>query len=139
MKAKGKMARLTQDAGCFQIPKLLDTPSSVWLSVTFRDLCSRVKDVAVPSANGNRLYIGLEHLASGIPSLVGRGAESDVKSAKIEFKSGDVLFGKLRPYLRKSVRVTEPGICSTDIVVLRARPQTDPDFLCFLTQHECIC
>ena len=47
-----------------------------------------------------------------------------------------MLFGKLRPYLRKSVRVRETGICSTDILVFRPKAQTDPDFLCLLTHTD---
>jgi len=62
----------------------------------------------------------LEHLAQGQPSFVGRGLECDIKSSKTAFKSGDVLFGKLRPYLRKGALTDFDGICSTDILVFRA-------------------
>ena len=99
---------------------ILEMPPIGWMQVSFSDACTRVQDTALPSANGKRLYLGLEHLASGLPALVGRGAESDVRSGKTSFRSGDVLFGKLRPYLRKSVLVSEEGICSTDILVFRA-------------------
>jgi type I restriction enzyme S subunit len=82
------------------------------------------------------LYLGLEHLASGLPALVGRGTESDVRSGKTSFRSGDVLFGKLRPYLRKSVLVGEDGICSTDILVFRATEKSVPEFICLLTHTD---
>ncbi|MBC7306768.1 MAG: hypothetical protein H5T80_07510 [Dietzia sp.] len=42
-------------------------------------------------------------------------------SAKAAFREGDVLFGKLRPYFHKVVAAPKPGICSTDVLVLRAR------------------
>lgn len=115
---------------------LLDSPPQNWILVSFGELCARVKESAVPSSDGERLYLGLEHLASGFPILVGRGKESDVCSGKTAFSSGDVLFGKLRPYLRKSVLVKESGICSTDILVFRATEKCIPEFLCLLTHTD---
>ena len=115
---------------------ILETPPVGWIQLSFSDACTRVQDTALPSANGKRLYLGLEHLASGLPALVGRGAESDVRSGKTSFRSGDVLFGKLRPYLRKSVLVSEKGICSTDILVFRATDKCIPEFLCLLTHTD---
>lgn len=107
-----------------------------WPVREFADICDRVQESTNPAADGTRLYLGLEHLTSGFPGLVGRGVESDVKSNKTAFQPGDVLFGKLRPYLRKSARVHAPGICSTDILVFRSKPEIDPDFLCLLTHTD---
>lgn len=115
---------------------LLESPPPDWMPVHFGEICNRVQDAASPSANGERLYLGLEHLASGHPALVGRGKESDVRSGKTGFHKRDVLFGKLRPYLRKSVLVSENGICSTDILVFRATEKCIPEFLCLLTHTD---
>jgi type I restriction enzyme S subunit len=115
---------------------ILKSPPRGWTLGNFSDICERVQDAASPSANGGRLYLGLEHLASGQPFLVGRGKESDVISSKSEFREGDVLFGKLRPYLRKSVLAPENGICSTDILVFRAIPESSAEFLCLLTHTD---
>lgn len=107
-----------------------------WATVQFGELCGPVRDAAVPSANGNRLYLGLEHLASGQPSLVGRGNESEVSSGKTEFRKGDVLFGKLRPYLRKSAIAPEDGMCSTDILVFRPTAKSCAEYLCYITHTD---
>jgi type I restriction enzyme, S subunit len=112
---------------------LLEMPPPDWKPKSFDELCTRVQDAASPSANGERLYLGLEHLAAGFPALVGRGTESEVRSGKTAFSSGDVLFGKLRPYLRKSFLADQCGICSTDILVFRATDKCLPEFLCLLT------
>jgi type I restriction enzyme S subunit len=40
------------------------------------------------------------------------------KSTKNRFDQGDILYGKLRPYLNKVVRANEAGYCSTEIVPL---------------------
>ena len=115
---------------------LLESPPPGWTPARFGDICNRAQGAASPSVNGERLYLGLEHLASGHPALVGRGRESDVRSGKTEFHKLDVLFGKLRPYLRKSVLVNEDGICSTDILVFRTTEKCIPEFLCLLTHTD---
>lgn len=61
-------------------------------------------------------YIGLEHMKKGggigsIATTVG------LKSNKVSFNKGDILYGKLRPYLNKHAVVDFDGIASTDIVV----------------------
>lgn len=114
----------------------LDKAPPEWKEGTFDDLCERVQDATSPSTNGRGLYIGLEHLASGRPALIGRGIEADVTSGKTKFRAGDVLFGKLRPYLRKSAIAPEDGICSTDILVFRATKNAIPEFVCFITHSD---
>jgi type I restriction enzyme S subunit len=106
------------------------------MPANFGDLCYRVQEAASPLANGERLYLGLEHLAQGYPALLGCGKESDVRSSKTQFRKDDVLFGKLRPYLRKSALASMDGICSTDILVFRAAEQSIPEYLCLLTHTD---
>ena len=75
-------------------------------------------------------YIGLEHIDSGEPRLRRWGSSREVKSSKKRFVSGDVLYGKLRPYLDKAVLAEFEGVCSTDILVLKAnRELTISEFL----------
>jgi len=45
------------------------------------------------------------------------------------FRSGDILYGKLRPYLDKAVLVEFQGLCSTDILVLKTKGTIMPQFL----------
>jgi len=42
--------------------------------------------------------------------------ERQSKSTKSSFKKGDVLYGKLRPYLNKVLIADEDGVCTTEIV-----------------------
>ena len=67
------------------------------------------------------LYVGLEHTQSGEIFLRRWGTSSEVVSAKYEFQKGQILYGKLRPYLDKAVIATINGICSTDLLVLDAK------------------
>ncbi|WP_340239332.1 restriction endonuclease subunit S [Sulfitobacter pontiacus] len=46
-------------------------------------------------------------------------ADRESKSTKSEFRSGDVLYGKLRPYLNKVIVADEAGYSTTEIVAIR--------------------
>ncbi len=50
-------------------------------------------------------------------------------STKAAFRAGDVLYGKLRPYLNKVVVAENPGYCTTEIVPLRPAPFVSAGFL----------
>jgi len=61
--------------------------------------------------------------------LLGHGRASDIRSTKARFNAGDVLYGKLRPYLNKVVRPEFGGICSTDFLVFGESPAIDRGYL----------
>jgi type I restriction enzyme S subunit len=100
------------------------------------DIAELVSDGVEPADAGHLAYVGLEHVDPGIPTLSRTGSPSQVRSRKTVFRRGDVLYGKLRPYLDKAVLVDMDGMCSTDILVLRPKPDTDPDFLVSLLHTE---
>ncbi len=66
-------------------------------------------------------YTGLEHIESwtGRPIPNNNQITSDGQANR--FKPGDVLFGKLRPYLAKILRPKEDGICTGELLVLRSK------------------
>ncbi len=97
--------------------------------VTLGDLCDLVTVQVAPEDVPGAVYIGLEHVPSGRLRTTAHGAASDVSSAKTAFESGDVLLSKLRPYLDKAVLADADGICTTELLVLRAKPGVDPRFL----------
>ena len=70
-------------------------------------------------------YIGLEHVPRGRMVLGEWGQAVNAESGKMAFQRNDILFGKLRPYFRKVGVVPTSGICSTDILVIRARRPED--------------
>ena len=61
---------------------------------------------------------------------VARFAEKQSSSTKAKFLPGDVLYGKLRPYLNKVVVAHKGGFCTTEIVPMRSRGIIDPAYLC---------
>lgn len=95
-----------------------------WETVTVADLFDAVSDTVDPTAEvGSVVYIGLENIESDTGRIIGH-IDSDIstiKSIKRIFKDTDILFGKLRPALNKVAFPNTNGICSTDIIVLRAK------------------
>ena len=69
-------------------------------------------------------YIGLEHMPRGSIALSDWEGAGKVTSNKLRFQTGEFLFGKLRPYFHKVGIAPLSGICSTDIVVVRAKSET---------------
>ena len=66
-------------------------------------------------------YIGLQHMPRRSVAMTDWGGAGSVSSRKSAFEVGDILFGKLRPYFHKVGIAPVDGLCSTDIVVLKAR------------------
>ena len=98
-------------------------------TVRLADLCDLIAEPVRPGARPDALYLGLEHLASGRLHRIGCGQASEMRSNTSAFQPGDVLYGKLRPYLDKAALVDEPGVCTTELLVLRAKSNVDPRFL----------
>jgi len=97
--------------------------STEWRAVRFRDLAFPVKERISPSStDGPSEVVELEHLESATGRLVGSGLLANSASLKTRFRAGDVLFGKLRAYLRKYWLADRDGYCSTEIWALRAKP-----------------
>ena len=74
-------------------------------------------------------YIGLEHLNPFSAVITRSGFATNVVASVTPFEGEDVLFGRLRPYLHKVAFATFSGVCSPEILVLRALPSCAPKFL----------
>jgi type I restriction enzyme S subunit len=64
-------------------------------------------------------YIALEHVKSWTGEITPPGDDIAFDSQVKRFAAGDVLFGKLRPYLAKVTRPQQPGVCVGEFLVLR--------------------
>jgi restriction endonuclease S subunit len=66
-------------------------------------------------------FVGLEFLEADNFQLQGWGEIADGTTFSKRFAKGDVLFGKRRAYLKKVAVADFDGICSGDILVIRAK------------------
>ena len=95
-----------------------------------------VKKQYQPNADEELIYIGLEHIEQQTLRINGYGNSKKVISQKYRFSSGDILFGKLRPYFRKVFRPKFDGVCSTDIWVIKAKKDFDQGFLFYFLANQ---
>ena len=58
-----------------------------------------------------------------------RYAEKPFQSSKNRFAKGDVIYGKLRPYLDKVIVADEGGVCTTEMIPLRGYADISPFYL----------
>jgi type I restriction enzyme, S subunit len=77
-------------------------------------------------------YIGLEHMPRRCIALSEWDHADELESNKFEFKRGEILFGKLRPYFHKVGVAPVDGVCSTDILVVRPK---EPEWFGFVLGH----
>jgi restriction endonuclease S subunit len=91
------------------------------------DVVIESKQARYPAeVEGRFFYIGLENVESATGNSVGIElvTAENVRSRSKIFEEGDILYGRLRPYLRKAFYVEEAykrGLCSTEFVVLKPK------------------
>jgi len=85
----------------------------------------------------NQKYIGLENIEKEGGYVSGFTPSEKIKGNASVFKKGDILFGKLRPNLRKYWYARFDGWCSTEIyVIMPNSPEIIRDFLYLVIQSE---
>lgn len=100
-----------------------------WDVVELSEVCDRVSVNVQPNPNGEKPYVGLEHIVPGQIYLTSWGTESDVVSSKAQFRKGEILYGKLRPYLDKAALAHFDGMSSTDILIFTGKDDVQNEFL----------
>lgn len=98
------------------------------------DFCREI----VNSADSQAKYLGL----AGVESQTGElsGIDEDAGGQAFIYQAGDVLYGRLRPYLNKVVLAEQSGICSTEFHVMRIKNTSDilPEYLSDIMRSDLI-
>lgn len=77
-----------------------------------------IRNKVIKGIGKNLPLLSLEHIVSGEGRLVGEYIPEIVSADEhATFEIGNVLFGKLRPYLKKYYRVNFNGCCPTELMV----------------------
>ena len=118
-------------------PKVKFKPSGVewigdipehWEVRRLKFLCHNLNEQTSEKQPGET-YIALEHVESWTGRISLPDDEITFDSQVKRFQPGDVLFGKLRPYLAKVTRPQTAGVCVGEFLVLRATGDVSADFL----------
>ena len=121
-------------AGTTRLPDFGGT----WNTALLGDIAAIRNDKVMPSTvPPTTPCVELDHIDQATGRLTGRATARQSISLKYVFLTGDVLFGRLRPYLRKYWRAVCDGICTTEIWPLRPDLQrVDGRFLYVIVQSD---
>ena len=90
-----------------------------------------VAELVAQTAAPSGFQVSLEDIVPGVGTLV-LGRLSRYSADGTPFERGDVLFGKLRPYLAKYWLADREGVAGGDIHVYRPRKGVDPRYLAYI-------
>lgn len=102
------------------------TSNSTFDLVSLREIVTERKETLNPQTTPDELlnYVGLENVQSLTGDLIDFHPKygKDIRSRSKVFRRGDILYGRLRPYLNKVFLADEfisEGICSAEFYVLK--------------------
>ena len=93
-----------------------------WATTTLGELIEPRRVKADPQVTPNAKFVGMEHVEAHTTKLLGTTTAGAMKSSANAFQRGDVLYGRLRPYLNKVHQPDFDGLCSGEFVVM---PEND--------------
>jgi type I restriction enzyme S subunit len=104
-----------------------------WQSVRLGDVVDIGSQQVDPASQPSQtfFYVQMEDVAPGQGRLldIHQVLGDEIGSSKTTFNAGDVVYGRLRPYLRKVFVADRDGIAVTDLIPLRSRGGIEPGFL----------
>ena len=110
-------------------------PSHCWQSARLK-FVAPLRNERTPAGADHAEYVGLENIESWTGRMIASEPKAD-KDSEAEtglanvFREGDVLFGKLRPYLAKACQAPRDGVCSTELLVMQPAEALNPRFLLY--------
>ncbi|WP_084477510.1 restriction endonuclease subunit S [Actinokineospora enzanensis] len=111
--------------------------SEPWCEMHFEDLAAPTRERVDPrSVSAGTRLIELEHIGAMSGRLTGYSTAAEAVSLKTVFRPGDVLFGKLRAYLRKYWLADSEGLCSTEMWALRAKRNAVGAFVRYVVETD---
>ena len=91
-----------------------------WERQPLAQLCTDTRVAVNPKdVPPDTAYIGLDHIPRRSITLYNWGTAREVNSDKWGFSNGDILIGRIRPYLHKVGFALVDGIASSDTIVVR--------------------
>lgn len=104
-----------------------------WKVVPFFDVVSIVSGQVSPICEpySSMILIAPDHIETGTGRLISTQSakEQNAISGKYVFHSGDTIYSKIRPYLRKAIYADFDGLCSADMYPLRPKEGIEPKYI----------
>lgn len=121
---RGKpLAELTEEDQPFAIPR-------TWCWVRLGEVTNYGSPVKAGALAPDTWVLDMEDIEKSSGRLLQklRFCDRPALSDKNSFTTGDVLYGKLRPYLNKVMVADENGVCTTEIIPFRCYGEYEPGY-----------
>jgi type I restriction enzyme S subunit len=103
-----------------------------WVKVRLADIVKPTRPKHSPQDFPALQFIGMENIEAHTMKLLGTVSASSMRSNAVHFQPGDVLYGRLRPYLNKVYCSNFEGLCSAEFIVFPPRDWIESKFLQYL-------
>lgn len=100
-----------------------------WVETTLADVTAPRGEKADPKTLGDTKFIGMDHIEAQTAKLLGSRPASELKSSVAVFKKGDLLYGRLRPYLNKVHLAEFDGVASAEFIIFPPSNAIESRFL----------
>jgi len=107
-----------------------------WVRTTLGAIVEPSRERALPEEMPAMPYVGLEHIEPETMKLLGHGHTREIRSSSVRFAKGDVLYGKMRPYLNKVWLAEFDGLCSAEFLVFAKHESLNSEFLALRLNAE---
>ena len=107
-----------------------------WVETTLGEIAEPSRERALPAQFPGMRYVGLEHIEPQTMRLLGHGYAHDARSSSVCFSKGEVLYGKMRPYLNKVWVAEFDGLCSAEFLVFKKLDGLNSHFLAMRLNAE---
>ena len=107
-----------------------------WATARLGEVIPKARPKVPADPTSELPFIGMDHIEANSFHLIGQDEFSKMKSAGSYFQSGDVLYGRLRPYLNKLHRAKFKGVASAEFIVLPASEFFESDFIKFVLHQR---
>jgi len=107
-----------------------------WVKTTLGEIAEPSRERTSPMENPTMRYVGLEHIEPHSMRLLGHNYAREARSSSVRFSKGDILYGKMRPYLNKVWVAEFDGICSAEFLVFEKHDGLNSQFLALRLNAE---
>lgn len=112
--------------------ELFDIPENwAWTKLSEVSDYGQGRQVKKEKIDKGSLIIELADIEKETNRLINKTYDRVAGSSKNVFGKNDILYGKLRPYLKKCIVAEEDGYCSTEIVPFKVEPGVEAKFIMY--------
>lgn len=105
------------------------------MTVNLSSLCEYRKSKVNVDSLTKETYISTENMLPNKRGIV-KAASLPTARQTQEYKAGDTLVSNIRPYFKKIWQARFDGGCSNDVLVFKAKENTDKDFLYYVLSND---